>query len=112
MVPHPRLHFFVPGYAETKLRKSAAAVLAMTQSMFDNRNILINCNLANERFFTIAAIFRGKISPKVLVKPDQTSHGITSCPDFICIKKTSLTSVQRKIIMHQNQTHRHKYRER
>jgi len=67
MVPNPRLHFFVPGYAETKLRKSPAAVLALTQSMFDNKNILINCNLAKECFFTIAAIFRGKISPKVLV---------------------------------------------
>lgn len=68
VVPYPQLRFFVPGYVETELKVSPGAVSSMTKEMFDNKNILINCNLANERFFTVGAIFRGQLSPKVSIK--------------------------------------------
>ncbi|RLU24482.1 hypothetical protein DMN91_002571 [Ooceraea biroi] len=62
MEPYPRLHFFVPGYVEIFLR-SRFKVFSMTQRLFDNKNIFLDCNLAQEYFFTATAIFRGQISP-------------------------------------------------
>ncbi|KAK4311847.1 hypothetical protein Pmani_016682 [Petrolisthes manimaculis] len=63
MVPFPRLHFFVAGFAPLTSRGSKVyrnlSVLDLTQQMFDPRNLLADCDPRHGRFLTVAAIFRG-----------------------------------------------------
>lgn len=68
MVPFPRLHFFVPGFAPLTSRASssyrAQSVSELTQQMFDPRNMMTACDPRKGRYLTVAAIFRGKMSMK------------------------------------------------
>ncbi|OTA87773.1 hypothetical protein M434DRAFT_23866 [Hypoxylon sp. CO27-5] len=70
MVPFPRLHFFMVGYAPlTSLRPGAGAfrhltVQTLTQQMFDSKNMMAAADFRNGRFLTCSAIFRGKVSMK------------------------------------------------
>ena len=68
MVPFPRLHFFMPGYAplvsmETKSYQ-ALTVNELTQQMFDSKHCMAACDPRNGKYLTVAAIFRGKIAMK------------------------------------------------
>lgn len=69
MVPFPRLHFFVPGYVPLMARSAAPykvlSVPQLTQQMFDANCMFADCDPRKGRFLTVAAIFRGRISPKV-----------------------------------------------
>ncbi|XP_046752911.1 tubulin beta chain-like [Diprion similis] len=68
MVPFPRLHFFVPGFAPLVARNSlqyqALTVPELTQQMFDAKNMMAACDPRHGRYLTVAAIFRGKMSMK------------------------------------------------
>ncbi|KAM9248297.1 tubulin beta-1 chain [Dugong dugon] len=68
MVPFPRLHFFMPGFAPLTARGSqqyrALSVAELTQQMFDARNIMAACDPRRGRYLTVACIFRGKMSTK------------------------------------------------
>jgi len=68
MVPFPRLHFFMPGFAPLIARGSQAyssmSVAELTQQMFDSRNLMAACELKHGRFLTAATIFRGPVSMK------------------------------------------------
>lgn len=68
MVPFPRLHFFVPGFAPLTARGvqayRAMNVNELTAQMFDARNMMTACNPRNGRYLTVACIFRGKLSMK------------------------------------------------
>ncbi|KAJ8955438.1 hypothetical protein NQ318_003537 [Aromia moschata] len=68
MVPFPRLHFFVPGYAPLTAPGSVAfrklTVQDLTKQMFDPRNIMAACNPTHGRYLTVATIFRGHVSMK------------------------------------------------
>ncbi|KAI1271129.1 tubulin beta chain [Xylaria sp. FL0933] len=70
MVPFPRLHFFMVGYAPlTSLTPGAKAfrnltVQALTQQMFDPKNMMAASDFRNGRFLTCSAMFRGKVSMK------------------------------------------------
>ncbi|EFA11292.1 tubulin beta chain [Tribolium castaneum] len=68
MVPFPRLHFFVPGFAPLTAPGSVAyrklSVKDLTEQMFSPRNIMAACNPANGRYLTVATIFRGPVSMK------------------------------------------------
>ncbi|CAH1403503.1 unnamed protein product [Nezara viridula] len=68
MVPFPRLHFFMPGYAPLVARGSqqyrALTVPELVQQMFDNKNMMVACDPRNGRYLTVAAIFRGRMSMK------------------------------------------------
>ncbi|XP_046386383.1 tubulin beta chain-like [Ischnura elegans] len=68
MVPFPRLHFFVPGFAPLTSRNceryQALTVAELTQQMFDEKNMMAACNPRHGRYLTVATIFRGKISMK------------------------------------------------
>ncbi|XP_003420000.1 tubulin beta-1 chain [Loxodonta africana] len=68
MVPFPRLHFFIPGFAPLTARGSqqyrALSVAELTQQMFDARNIMAACDPRRGRYLTVACIFRGKMSTK------------------------------------------------
>jgi tubulin beta len=82
MVPFPRLHFFMPGFAPLSARGAAAyralTVAELTQQvvhlpfsltlviqMFDAKNMMAACDPRHGRYLTVAAIFRGRMSMRV-----------------------------------------------
>nr|KAF6380797.1 tubulin beta 2A class IIa [Myotis myotis] len=68
LVPFPRLHFFMPGFAPLTSRGSqqyrALTVPELTQQMFDSKNMMAACDPRHGRYLTVAAIFRGRMSMK------------------------------------------------
>lgn len=68
MVPFPRLHFFMPGFAPLTSQGSqqyrALTVPELTQQMFDSKNMMAACDPRHGRYLTVAAIFRGRMSMK------------------------------------------------
>ena len=69
MVPFPRLHFFMPGFAPLTSRGlqqyRALTVPELTQQMFDAKNMMAACDPRHGRYLTVAAMFRGRMSMKV-----------------------------------------------
>lgn len=63
MVPFPRLHFFMPGFAPLTSRGNqqyrALTVPELTQQMFDSKNMMAACDPRHGRYLTVAAVFRG-----------------------------------------------------
>ena len=68
MVPFPRLHFFMPGFAPLQARGtqaySKAKVPELISQMFDTKNMMAACDPRHGRYLTVAAVFRGKMSMK------------------------------------------------
>jgi len=68
MVPFPRLHFFMTGFAPLTARGSqkyrAVTVPELTQQMFDAKNMMAASDPRHGRYLTVAAVFRGKVSMK------------------------------------------------
>ncbi|KAI9224505.1 Tubulin/FtsZ, GTPase domain-containing protein [Blastocladiella britannica] len=68
MIPFPRLHFFMCGFAPLTSRGSqqyrALTVPELTQQMFDAKNMMTACDPRHGRYLTVAAIFRGRVSMK------------------------------------------------
>ncbi|KAJ6783066.1 hypothetical protein PWT90_05391 [Aphanocladium album] len=68
MVPFPRLHFFLAGFAPLTSRDSflfrSTTVASLSQQMFDPQNMIADSDFRNGRFLTCSAIFRGKMSGK------------------------------------------------
>ena len=68
MVPFPRLHFFMPGFAPLSSRGSqsfsALTVPELTKQMFDAKNMMTACDPRFGRYLTVAALFRGRLSVK------------------------------------------------
>ena len=68
MVPFPRLHFFMVGFAPLTARGSqqyrAITVAELTQQMFESKNMMAAADPRHGRYLTVAAYFRGKISMK------------------------------------------------
>ncbi|XP_048005851.1 tubulin beta chain-like [Leguminivora glycinivorella] len=68
MVPFPRLHFFMPGFAPLTSRSSqqyrALTVPELTKQMFDAKNMMAACDPRRGRYLTVAAVFRGRMSMK------------------------------------------------
>jgi tubulin beta len=69
MVPFPRLHFFLVGFAPLTSRANLAyqdinSVSDLTKSLFDSKNVMAACNPNAGKYLTAASIFRGKISMK------------------------------------------------
>ena len=66
MVPFPRLHFFMPGFAPLAARGSqqykALTVPELTQQMFDAKNMMVAVDPKHGRYLTVATIFRGRMS--------------------------------------------------
>ena len=56
MVPFPRLHFFMPGFAPLTARGSqqyrALSVAELTQQMFDAKNMMAACDPRHGRYLT------------------------------------------------------------
>lgn len=69
MVPFPRLHFFLVGFAPLTSRANLAfqninSVGDLTKSLFDSKNVMAACNPNAGKYLTAASIFRGRISMK------------------------------------------------
>jgi tubulin beta len=68
LIPFPRLHFFIVGYAPlsgsgSEVYKSMS-VPELTTQVFDSKNMMADCDPRNGRYLTAAAYFRGKVSTK------------------------------------------------
>ncbi|KFV67747.1 Tubulin beta-7 chain, partial [Dryobates pubescens] len=65
MVPFPRLHFFMPGFAPLTSRGSqqyrALTVPELTQQVFDAKNMMAACDPRHGRYLTVGAGFRGRL---------------------------------------------------
>ncbi|KAF7290645.1 hypothetical protein MIND_01304800 [Mycena indigotica] len=68
MVPFPRLHFFMTGFAPLTARGSAqfraVSIPELTQQMFDAKNMMAASDPRHGRYLTVAAVFRGKVAMK------------------------------------------------
>ncbi|WVO17904.1 tubulin beta chain [Cryptococcus depauperatus] len=68
MVPFPRLHFFMVGFAPLTARGSASyravTVPELTQQMFDAKNMMAASDPRHGRYLTVACYYRGKVSMK------------------------------------------------
>ena len=68
LVPFPRLHFFMVGFAPLTSRGSqqyrALTVPELTQQMFDAKNMMCAADPRHGRYLTAAAMFRGRMSTK------------------------------------------------
>merc|ERR1712212_724433 len=68
MVPFPRLHFFMPGFAPLVPRGGAQyramTMPELTKEMFDAKNMMTACDPRYGRYLTVATIFRGRMSMK------------------------------------------------
>merc|ERR1712205_193654 len=68
MVPFPRLHFFMVGFAPLTSRGSqqyrALTVPELTQQMFDAKNMMCAADPRHGRYLTAAGLFRGRMSSK------------------------------------------------
>ena len=68
LIPFPRLHFFMTGFAPLTSRGSqqyrALSVAELTQQMFDAKNMMCASDPRHGRYLTAAALFRGRMSTK------------------------------------------------
>merc|ERR1712216_859451 len=68
MVPFPRLHFFMNGFAPLTSRGSqqyrALTVPELTQQMFDAKNMMCAADPRHGRYLAAAGLFRGRMSSK------------------------------------------------
>ena len=68
MVPFPRLHFFMMGFAPLTSRGSqqyrALTVPELTQQGFDAKNMMCAADPRHGRYLTCAMMFRGRMSTK------------------------------------------------
>jgi tubulin beta len=68
LIPFPRLHFFLVGFAPLTSKSSEGfrqvSVPELTQQMFDTKNMMAACDPRHGRYLTASAMFRGKVSTK------------------------------------------------
>ncbi|KAI1263672.1 tubulin beta chain [Xylariaceae sp. FL1019] len=105
MVPFPRLHFFMVGFAPlTNISREARAFRSTTahslaQQMFDPKNMMAACDFRNGRYLTCSAIFRGKVAMSEVEKEmsslqnKNASHFVDWIPNNV---QTSLCEVAPK----------------
>jgi tubulin beta len=100
LIPFPRLHFFVVGFAPlsglgSELYKSMS-VPELTNQLFSASNMMADCDPRNGRYLTAAAYFRGKVSTKEVedemrkVQDKNASHFVEWIPNNT---KTSVCDV-------------------
>merc|ERR1719333_837354 len=68
LIPFPRLHFFLVGFAPLTSRGSqqyrALTVPELTQQSFDAKNMMAASDPRHGRYLTVALMFRGRMSTK------------------------------------------------
>jgi tubulin beta len=93
LVPFPRLHFFIVGFAPLGSRGSqqyrTLSVPELTQQMFDSKNMMAACDPKHGRYLTAAAYFRGRMSTKevddqmISIQNKQSDHFVEWVPHNI-----------------------------
>ncbi|KAJ3211442.1 hypothetical protein HDU67_004530 [Dinochytrium kinnereticum] len=93
MVPFPRLHFFMVGFAPLTARGSVKyrqlTVSELASQMFDAKNMMAAADPRHGRYLTVAAIFRGKLSMKEVehhmmqVQSKNSSHFVEWIPNNV-----------------------------
>ncbi|KAJ1919736.1 structural constituent of cytoskeleton [Mycoemilia scoparia] len=78
MVPFPRLHFFLSGFAPLTSKKGQSYhttdIPGLCQQMFDANNMMADVNPAHGRYLTCATMFRGNISLKLAERTINDYH--------------------------------------
>ncbi|XP_074036420.1 tubulin beta chain isoform X1 [Leptinotarsa decemlineata] len=68
MVPFPRLHFFIPGFAPLTSRGNmpyrGISVPELVHQLFDAKNLMAACDPRRGKYLTAASIFRGRMSTR------------------------------------------------
>ena len=68
LIPFPRLHFFMTGYAPLTNNANSVfrqySVAELTSQQFDAKNMMCACDPRCGRYLTAAAIFRGKVATR------------------------------------------------
>ncbi|KAF1796465.1 hypothetical protein FB192DRAFT_1463182 [Mucor lusitanicus] len=100
MVPFPRLHFFMVGFAPLTAFGSQQyrnlSVPELTAQMFDARNMMAASDPRHGRYLTVATIFRGRLSTKevenqmLAVQQKNSSYFVEWIPNGV---KTSLCDI-------------------
>jgi len=100
LIPFPRLHFFMVGFAPLTAPGSksfvAVNVAELTQQIFDGKNMMAACDPKSGRYLTAAANFRGKIPTKEVedqmmsIKSKNSSSFVEWIPNNI---KTSVCDI-------------------
>ncbi|KAG0182831.1 Tubulin beta chain (Beta tubulin) [Apophysomyces sp. BC1021] len=100
MVPFPRLHFFMVGFAPLTAFASQQyrnlSVPELTAQMFDARNMMAASDPRHGRYLTVATIFRGRLSTKevenqmLAVQQKNSSYFVEWIPNSV---KTSLCDI-------------------
>lgn len=79
MVPFPRLHFFMPGFAPLTSRGNqpyrAINVPELVRQLFDAKNLMCAVDPRRGKYLTVASIFRGRMSTKEV---DEQMYNIQS----------------------------------
>ena len=80
MIPFPRLHFFMVGFAPLTSRGSqqyrVLSVAELTSQAFDAKNMMCAADPRHGRYLTCAMMFRGRMSSKEV--DEQVSGGLKS----------------------------------
>jgi len=100
LIPFPRLHFFMVGFAPLTSPGNknfvAVNVAELTQQIFDGKNMMAACDPKSGRYLTAAANFRGKIPTKEVedqmmsIKSKNSSSFVEWIPNNI---KTSVCDI-------------------
>jgi tubulin beta len=68
LIPFPRLHFFMVGFAPLQARNVTQyrqlSVQELTTQIFESKNMMAACDPRQGRYLTASASFRGKVSTK------------------------------------------------
>ncbi|CAF1443553.1 unnamed protein product [Adineta steineri] len=100
MVPFPRLHFFLSGFAPLTSRSSdlyrSLTVSELTHEMFHTKNLMASCDPRQGKYLTVAAIYRGQISMKEVeeeilnIQMKDSSYFVDWIPDNV---KTAVCNI-------------------
>jgi len=93
LIPFPRLHFFLIGFAPLTSRNSvnyrALTVPELTQQIFDSKNMMAASDPKHGRYLTASATFRGKMSTKevdeqmLMIQSKNSSYFVEWIPNNI-----------------------------
>lgn len=65
-IPFPRLRFLIPGLAplvpESSIKYLSHSTPELVRNMFDQRNMMVDCQAFDDRYLTVSALLRGNIS--------------------------------------------------
>jgi tubulin beta len=100
LIPFPRLHFFLVGFAPLAARAAkeyqVSNVPELVSQMFDKRNMMAACDPTRGKYLTASVMFRGKMSTKevddqmLLVQNKNSPYFVEWIPNNI---KSSVTDI-------------------